>query len=179
MKKSLFCITLALLTVFSLLFVSCGSNNENEKSNGDVSETKSEAASEQSKEVIIDTESLYANADKTTLAPGDMVIVTVGFNTTENDSAVGIDYEYDDNSLELTSLEWLLKDAFISDSTLGEVAVIAYEEAIDITGDIIKFGFKVKEDISLAETAVKITAILDASNGKKEYDTTVTFTIQK
>ena len=182
MKKTLI-IALSLIVVLSAFLVSCGkSDNENSKTDTsketEVSKADTSKPAEESKEIVIDKEALYANADNTEFKAGDTVTIKAGFNDERSDAAIGVDYEYDDTVLELTAIEWLLKDALISDSTLGEVAVIAYDEKTPIKGDIIEFKFKVKENVSASNTNVKIIAILEEDLNNIEYEANVKIDIK-
>ena len=182
MKKTLI-LVLSLIIILSSAFVSCG-NNENEDSKpetskaADVSKADTSKPGEESKEIIIDKEALYAAPDKTELKKGDTVTIKIGFNEERSDAAIGVDYEYDDTALELTNIEWLLKDALISDATLGEVAVIAYDGKTAIKGDIIEFQFKAKENTTVSSSDVKIIVILEDEIGNVEYETNVKLDIK-
>ena len=77
MKKNVLSIILIFAVVFSLALVSCGSD-EPEQSTADSSKTEVSNQEEVSNSVPKITDSLYANADKTILSPGDTVTIKVG-----------------------------------------------------------------------------------------------------
>ena len=99
---------------------------------------------------------------------GDEITVTVSISALDACKKGGVDIIYDSDVFELVSGSWLMTNSFIKDFDANtKDGVFAYTDAAPISGEILRFTLKVKDDAEIGSTNVKVLLSLDGVAAEK------------